>query len=71
MSRLCDMCGKGALKGNLVSFSNKKSIKKSQPNLRSVRISIKGVSGRIKICASCLSKVKSVRRQEAAKAVTA
>ncbi|OGC49873.1 50S ribosomal protein L28 [candidate division WWE3 bacterium RIFCSPHIGHO2_01_FULL_40_23] len=55
MAKVCDVCGKGYLKGNLVSFSNKKSIKRSYPNLRKVRISVDGRSVRVKICASCLS----------------
>lgn len=59
MARVCELCDKGYLKGNLVCFSNKKSIKRSYPNLRSVKLSISGKSARLKVCASCLSAYKN------------
>ncbi len=38
MSRRCDLTGKGYLKGNQVSHSNRKSRKLSQPNLQWRRV---------------------------------
>jgi large subunit ribosomal protein L28 len=37
MARICQVTGKSPLKGNKVSFSNKKSIRRFMPNLQSKR----------------------------------
>ena len=37
MARICQVTGKGYQKGNKVSFSNKKSIRRFQPNLQKKR----------------------------------
>jgi large subunit ribosomal protein L28 len=37
MSRICEITGKGSMKGNKVSHSNKKSIRLFQPNLQTKR----------------------------------
>lgn len=37
MARICQVTGKTPLKGNKVSFSNKKSIRRFMPNLHSKR----------------------------------
>ena len=37
MARVCQVTGKTPLKGNKVSFSNKKSIRRFMPNLQSKR----------------------------------
>lgn len=34
MSRVCEVTGKNAMKGNKVSHSNRKTIKRTQPNLQ-------------------------------------
>lgn len=38
MSRQCDLNGTTYLRGNKVSHSNRKSVKRSQPNLQSKRL---------------------------------
>ena len=38
MSRVCELTGKGKLKGNKVSHSNIKTIKHSKPSLRKIRL---------------------------------
>ena len=58
MARVCDICGKGYQKGNLVSFSNKKAIKRSHVNLRRVRRVIDGTSVRVVMCSGCLNRSK-------------
>lgn len=37
MARICQVTGKSPLKGNKVSFSNKKSIRRFMPNLQKKR----------------------------------
>ncbi|MCG2685883.1 50S ribosomal protein L28 [Candidatus Parcubacteria bacterium] len=54
MARVCELCGKGFLKGNQISHSAVKTIKRSYPNLRTVRVEIKGRTRKMKICAKCL-----------------
>ena len=38
MSKVCSVCGKGKLSGNLVSHSNRKTPKLYEANLQKVRI---------------------------------
>jgi len=49
MSRTCELCGKGAVRANYVSHSNRKTPRRQKPNLQLVSIS--GVSA--KVCSSC------------------
>ncbi len=61
MSRICDICGKGYLKGNLVPRGigrrvTRRSIKKQQPNLRVKKLEFNGQTTKVKICASCLKR---------------
>ena len=62
MSRICDVCGKGPLNGNLRSHAMNASKRKYYPNLQSIRAEINGQIRPIKICASCLktNKIKKV-----------
>ncbi len=63
MAGTCQVCGKGVLKGNQVSHSNRKTKKVSKPNLQ--RIKVIGPHGshvRIHVCTRCIrnGKVKKV-----------
>lgn len=62
MSRICDICGKGALNGNHRSHALNATKRKFYPNLQSIRAQIDGEVKKIKICTSCLkaNKVKKV-----------
>lgn len=67
MARVCEVCGKQYQKGNLVPrligrrVSNR-SIKKQKPNLRNKKIEIDGQKVRVKLCASCLKRIKFEQR---------
>lgn len=67
MSRICDICGKGAVRGN--SILRRGQAKKTggigqhvtaitprsfKPNLQMVRAIVKGQTRRVRICTSCL-----------------
>ncbi len=65
--RICDMCGKGPLRGNMISrrgLPKKKGgvglkvtgmTKRSfKPNLQKVRAVVNGETVRVKVCTSCL-----------------
>ena len=63
MSKMCDLCGKGYQKGNLVprGIGNRvtnRAIIKKKANLRSKRLTIGGTSIRAKLCSSCLKRLK-------------
>ncbi len=62
MSRVCDVCGKGALVGNHRSHALNATKRKFYPNLQKIRAEVDGKVKTIKICASCLrtNKVKKV-----------
>lgn len=62
MSRVCSVCGKGKLSGNLVSHSNRKTPRTYDANLQ--KVSIKTADGTIKkeyVCARCLKSGKVER----------
>jgi len=59
MARVCEICGKGVQKGNLVSHSNIKSKRTFSPNLQTAHVTVNGVSKKIRACTGCLSKAKA------------
>ncbi|HPV14386.1 MAG TPA: 50S ribosomal protein L28 [Candidatus Cloacimonadota bacterium] len=61
MSRICNICGKGAQVGNYRSHALNATKRRFFPNLHEVRVSIEGGSKRIKVCSSCL-KANKVRK---------
>jgi large subunit ribosomal protein L28 len=55
MSRVCEICGKGPLKGNNVSHAHNRTKKISFPNLQKIRvIEASGRVKRIKVCTRCI-----------------
>lgn len=54
MSRKCEICGKGTLKGNNVSHSNIKTKTKWLPNLQKVKAKVDGTVKRVQVCARCI-----------------
>lgn len=53
MSRVCEICGKGKMKGNKVSKSNRKSNRQYDVNLQSAVITVDGVEKKVKACTKC------------------
>ncbi|HNX00789.1 MAG TPA: 50S ribosomal protein L28 [Candidatus Cloacimonadota bacterium] len=62
MSRICDVCGKGAQNGNYRSHALNATKRKFFPNLKEIKAEMNGKVEKIKICMSCLkaNKVKKV-----------
>ena len=61
MSKICELCGKGYLKGNLVPRGigrrvTRRTIHRQQPNLRSKRFIFNGIAVKMRICSSCLKR---------------
>ena len=56
MSRKCDICGKGVIRGNRVSHAHNLSRRTWEPNLQRVRAIVDGKPKRLRVCTSCLKK---------------
>lgn len=54
MARVCDVCGKGKVFGNKVTFSNKKNSRSWKPNIRRVKAEVNGSVKRVSVCTRCL-----------------
>ncbi|MDD6790309.1 MAG: 50S ribosomal protein L28 [Lachnospira sp.] len=57
----CEICGKGAHFGNNVSHSHRRSNRKWNSNVHSVRVKTEGGAKRMYICTSCLRSGKIER----------
>lgn len=54
MSRVCEICGKGAMTGNKVSHSNRKASKSWQVNLQETTMEIDGKVKKVTACTKCI-----------------
>ncbi len=62
MSRVCSVCGKGKLSGNLVSHSNRKTPKLYEANLQKVTVKKEnGSTEKAYVCTRCLKSGKVER----------
>lgn len=50
----CEICGKAPRFGKAVSHSHRRTSRRWNPNVQSVRTVIKGTSKRVNVCTSCL-----------------
>jgi len=73
MSRICDICEKSYMKGNLVPRGvgrrvTNRAIRRQQPNLRKKKITLEGQNITVNICSSCLKRMnyqaKKAKAQE-------
>ena len=67
MSKQCEICGKTYQKGNLVPRGignrvTKRTIRRNSVNLRTKRFEIDGRKIKVKLCASCLKRLKKDER---------
>ncbi len=58
MSKVCEICGKGKMKGNTVSHSNRKAIKHWDANLQVVEMEVNGEQKKVKACTKCIKTSK-------------
>lgn len=62
MSKICSVCGKGKLSGNLVSHSNRKTPRSYEANLQKVNVvQENGTTKKVYVCARCLKSGKVER----------
>ncbi|MGN1207954.1 MAG: 50S ribosomal protein L28 [Christensenellales bacterium] len=58
MSRVCSICGKGKMKGNMVSHSNIKTNKHYNANVQKVKVEVDGKAVSEYVCTKCLKTLK-------------
>jgi large subunit ribosomal protein L28 len=58
MSKRCDICGKGPLVGNRVSHSERKTKRRTFPNLHKAKVNVNGKIKVVNVCTDCLKKYK-------------
>lgn len=54
MANRCDVCGKGALTGNNVSHSKRRTNRLFLPNLHAARVTLRGRTVKARVCTRCL-----------------
>lgn len=57
----CDVCGKGALFGNNVSHSNRKTRTAWNVNVKNIKCKVNGAARKLRVCTSCLKSGKVER----------
>jgi large subunit ribosomal protein L28 len=58
----CDVCGKGPGFGNSISHSHRRTPRRWNPNIQTVRTVVEGTPKRLNVCTSCLKAGKVTRR---------
>ncbi|HXL89589.1 MAG TPA: 50S ribosomal protein L28 [Streptosporangiaceae bacterium] len=61
MASVCDVCGKGPGFGNNVSFSHRRTPRRFNPNIQTVRAKFGGNRKRLNVCTSCIKAGKVTR----------
>jgi large subunit ribosomal protein L28 len=61
MAAVCDICGKTPFFGKQVSHSHRRSNRRLNPNIQSVRAVVKGAPKRLNVCTKCLKAGKVTR----------
>ncbi|MBR0130198.1 MAG: 50S ribosomal protein L28 [Firmicutes bacterium] len=61
MSKKCEICGKGQVSGNNVSHSRRRTRRKWNANIQSVRVVENGTIVRKNVCTSCIRSGKITR----------
>jgi len=61
VASVCDVCGKGPGFGNNVSFSHRRTPRRFNPNIQTVRAMIGGNRKRLNVCTSCIKAGKVAR----------
>lgn len=58
MAKECAICGKGKMKGNLVSHSNRKTNRHYKANIQKVKIDVDGTISSEYVCTKCMKTAK-------------
>jgi large subunit ribosomal protein L28 len=58
----CEVCGKGPGFGNSISHSHRRTRRRWNPNIQTVRAVVAGAPKRLNVCTSCIKAGKVTRR---------
>ena len=61
MASVCDVCGKGPGFGNNISHSNRRTKRRFNPNIQTVRSRAGSNTKRMNVCTSCIKGGKVTR----------
>ncbi|MGH2708187.1 MAG: 50S ribosomal protein L28 [Actinomycetota bacterium] len=61
MSAICDLCGRSPQFGKRISHSHRRTNRRWNPNIQTVRALVNGASKRLRVCTSCLKAGKVTR----------
>jgi large subunit ribosomal protein L28 len=61
MSAVCDLCGKSPQFGKQLSHSHRRTNRRWNPNIQTVRALVGGATKRLRVCTSCLKAGKVTR----------
>ena len=61
MAANCDVCGKGPGFGNNVSHSHRRTRRRWNPNIQTVRAAVGRTTKRLSVCTSCIKAGKVTR----------
>lgn len=61
MARVCQLCEKGPVSGNLISHSNIKTRTRWLPNLKKMKAVLDGTTQTIRVCTRCIRTGKVTR----------
>jgi large subunit ribosomal protein L28 len=61
VASVCDVCGKGPGFGMNVSFSHRRTPRRFNPNIQTVRAMVGGNRKRLNVCTSCIKAGKVSR----------
>jgi large subunit ribosomal protein L28 len=61
VASVCDVCGKRPGFGNNVSFSHRRTRRRFDPNIQTVRAMVGGNRKRLNVCTSCIKAGKVAR----------
>ncbi|HTY71940.1 MAG TPA: 50S ribosomal protein L28 [Actinomycetes bacterium] len=61
MAATCEICGKGPSFGNSISHSHRRTRRRWNPNIQSLRVRVGGTPKRISVCTSCIKAGKVTR----------
>jgi large subunit ribosomal protein L28 len=62
VASVCDVCGKGPLFGKNVSFSHRRTPRRFNPNIQTVKTVVNGAPKRLNVCTSCIKAGKVTRK---------
>ena len=61
MAARCELCGKSPRAGKSVSHSHRATVRRFLPNVRVVKVVLRGRSLKMKVCSRCIRSEKIVK----------